>query len=1205
VRTTEQTARIRSPRTGLGVRSVVPGASLASAGPSAARTQGAVLGGAKDKPAKCPEWGKDAAARSVSAAARGVRGATGRMLATLRALLHTQGTGAPSRLALAFALSLSALAFTAAPALAAAPETPQVTAPCEECVSATEAPVEGTLNPAKEGEPGETYEFVYRQSATECKGAGEVATLPGTSLGAEKEAVSTRLEGLTPGTVYTFCLVAHNAAATETSVSLAVSFTTAVPPEPPETLPATDITITGATFHAALDPEHAAEGIRYKFFYQASATECRGEGEISIPPSAVPVAGARGEAVEQPVSGLLPSTTYTYCAFVRNAPAETALGAPVTFTTPEVAPPAISNESTPSIGTSSAEVSAFIAPGNLSSAYHVEYVAQAQFESTGWANAARVPAADAALPAAVRPVAVREQLLQLLPATQYRFRFVATNAAGGGPGSEQTFTTRGASAVGAGALPDERRYELASGESSGNTYVPPGRVSTIEPTDPFSLYPMRSSQDGNSVTYVGDPSDENGNGLTGALLGNQFVAHRDSAAHEWRATDITPQAAGHEEAEAGTEYQGFADDLSRGVIGVITEHFASLSQPNGPAACNALYVSPFDGSYRPLFTESESPGFCGRLPMAGKSPQNLVFAGGNRGTPTTSAYTELLFQTPAALTPTAEPSVAEGEGDNLYVSANSKPYLASVLPNGQPDADAVFGSPPVAQTHHFASKNHHFGASNVISDDGSLVFWTDLSTHRLYMRENPTAPESPHGGAGECLIASDACTVAISNGEATYWTATPDGHYVLYTEAEQLWRYNTILGAREALLQTDEHGAPAGVQGVVGASEDGSYVYVVAQGALAPGSEERKCAEPISETSATAEERERHEAEQKAEGEGLLPTGRGCNLYLLHVGHEPSFIAALGAIDNALTLSLESIDNRLGAWQPDMGVRTSQVTPNGLSLVFGSTQRLLGYDTTNLVNNGAAPQKGLEIFVYNADSSGGTLSCASCEPRGQALPPEAITDLAPTFNSTYAHRWISDDGHHVFFNTGASLVPEDTNGRMDVYEWENQGPSCPTPTSTYGGCVFLLSGGNTTSPSYFVDASASGDDVFFTHRGQLGQVGSPSTSNSVLFDARVAGGFESVAAGCGAGLCSGNAPGPGGLATPPPTSAITGNGNVAPRQPGPSKPLTAAQIRALRLRQALNACRTKRNRHKRTVCVIHARKRYGPPHKAKTHKGGK
>ncbi len=59
-------------RVGLRTRLTTPRVQLASAGPSAARTQGAALGGAKGKP-------EDAAARSVSAAARCARGVVRRV----------------------------------------------------------------------------------------------------------------------------------------------------------------------------------------------------------------------------------------------------------------------------------------------------------------------------------------------------------------------------------------------------------------------------------------------------------------------------------------------------------------------------------------------------------------------------------------------------------------------------------------------------------------------------------------------------------------------------------------------------------------------------------------------------------------------------------------------------------------------------------------------------------------------------------------------------------------------------------------------------------------------------------------------------------------------------------------------------------------------------------------------------------------------
>jgi hypothetical protein len=64
-------------------------------------------------------------------------------------------------------------------------------------------------------------------------------------------------------------------------------------------------------------------------------------------------------------------------------------------------------------------------------------------------------------------------------------------------------------------------------------------------------------------------------------------------------------------------------------------------------------------------------------------------------------------------------------------------------------------------------------------------------------------------------------------------------------------------------------------------------------------------------------------------------------------------------------------------------------------------------------------------------------------------------------------RGASADGSRVFFDTSDPLVPQDVNGTRDVYEWEN-------------GTIFLISSGRSSEDSYFLDASETGGDVFFT-----------------------------------------------------------------------------------------------------------------------------
>ena len=134
-----------------------------------------------------------------------------------------------------------------------------------------------------------------------------------------------------------------------------------------------------------------------------------------------------------------------------------------------------------------------------------------------------------------------------------------------------------------------------------------------------------------------------------------------------------------------------------------------------------------------------------------------------------------------------------------------------------------------------------------------------------------------------------ACTVQVSAAKATYLTATPDGRYAYYTEGGALWRFDTETEARQEL-------APgfAEVQGIVGVNktgEDGSYLYFVAQGALAPGAEARAC--KAAPPNGNAQE----QAEAAEEFAGKAPAGRGCNLYLLHDG-ETKLVAVLAAADD-------------------------------------------------------------------------------------------------------------------------------------------------------------------------------------------------------------------------------------------------------------------------------------------------------------------
>jgi hypothetical protein len=131
----------------------------------------------------------------------------------------------------------------------------------------------------------------------------------------------------------------------------------------------------------------------------------------------------------------------------------------------------------------------------------------------------------------------------------------------------------------------------------------------------------------------------------------------------------------------------------------------------------------------------------------------------------------------------------------------------------------------------------------------------------------------------------------------------------------------------------------------------------------------------------------------------------------------------------------------------------------------------------------------------------------------------------------------------VFFESSQALVPQDVNGVQDVYEWERDGSgSCHTSP----GCLYLLSGGTSTSWSTLLDASPSGNDVFVITRARL----TPEDENDYfhVFDARVGGVSGVAATACSGSGCQGVPPAPPVFATPS-SATFSGAGNFPPSVP--------------------------------------------------------
>jgi hypothetical protein len=877
---------------------------------------------------------------------------------------------------------------------------------------------------------------------------------------------------------------------------------------------ATEVSETAETLHGTVNPEgEAIAACRFEY----GTTTSYGQ---SVPCEQTPETLGKGTepvAVSAKLSGLPPSPVRHVRLAAANANG-TRYGNDVT-----IEEPGVGAESSSHVSSTEARVDAQIDAHGEPATYHVEYGTSGAYGSS---------TAEVHIGAPQGAVGVSAQLSKLRPETEYHFRFVATNTNGSDRGPDATFTTPTSSGASAVTLPDGRVYELVSTSSGPGEVYAPEAPSRLE-EDSTTEEKFQAATGGDAVAYAADPGVIGGNGATGLGLGNEWLATRGSVG--WMTSDITPVGS-----KSKAEYEHFSSNLLTGFVE--TDQQPPLAS-DAPAGCQLLYSrASSSGAYATLFTTTKNPGVCGHPHFAGES------ADGSR----------VLLQSEAALTEDAQEAEQPSEQENhhstgsgldescefscnLYIAVKGQLQLVNVLPKGEADPNATFGGP---------SDLHKNGPdlSNVISTDGSRVFWTDTK---------------PGPGMNHIYVLEDGTTNVQVSGEgaAHYWTATPDGRYALYIEDEGLWRFDTKSNTREELVSEGLKGENAGVHGVIGINEsgdDGAYVYLMASGVLASNENtEKETAKP--RTCITFSDQNNEIYKEREEGkisfekwlelnseieqekselkEGKIPPKAGCNLYLLHAGTPIRFIATLAPEDNELIAGNTCCGEQYGDWVANLGRRTAEVTPDGKHLVFESLRPLTGYDNVDPVSL----ERTNEVFVYAADT--GRLACASCDPTG-ATPSitygARYSLLRATESDTYMPRLISEDGDRAFFDTSQPLLPQDTNGVQDVYEWEREGTSsCPetTPARRDGGCVFLLSGGESSDYSFFVDTDTSGDNAFFTTRAQL--VSQDRDEKTDLYDARVNGGFPTYPLACTGTGCQGVPSGQPIFATP---SSVTFNG---------------------------------------------------------------
>jgi hypothetical protein len=297
------------------------------------------------------------------------------------------------------------------------------------------------------------------------------------------------------------------------------------------------------------------------------------------------------------------------------------------------------------------------------------------------------------------------------------------------------------------------------------------------------------------------------------------------------------------------------------------------------------------------------------------------------------------------------------------------------------------------------------------------------------------------------------------------------GGRIFYLEGGRLWRFDAATGERAAFS--------SGTVTPVNISEDGTAAYFVSTGKLT--------SEP--------------------NPNGAFAKAGKQNLYLSKEG-TVSFVGTVTERDvtGFVNGKSEHVDG-LGLWAeaasaPISGkfaIDPSRATPDGTALLFQSRAPLAGYDSEG------------HAEVYRYDSAEGRLHCLSCNPTGAAATGDATlqSEGREGFALYYPQAWIQNlrpDGRRAIFQSTEALVPGDTDGRQDVYEWEEQGVgSC----ATAGGCLFLLSSGHSLRNDYVWAVSESGNDVFILSSDLLLPTDQDETPS--IYDARAGGGFPEPA----------------------------------------------------------------------------------------------
>jgi hypothetical protein len=667
------------------------------------------------------------------------------------------------------------------------------------------------------------------------------------------------------------------------------------------------------------------------------------------------------------------------------------------------APPSLGEAWASQVATSSARLQAEVNPNSKAATYHFDYITAAAYEANlkaakdPFTATLRSPAgSDASAGSGGATVTVTQLLFNLQVGTAYRYRIVAKNADGTSTGEALTFTTQ---AIATGALlPDGRGWEMVSPvDKNGGQVDPPGALA--------SGGMLRAAAQGGAITYGSAASFAGGSGAPPA---SQYLATRTAGG--WSTLNITaPLFSGsYDTDEGGVPYRLFSSDLARALL-------LNGRHCRGEAVGCAVANPPLAGTEAPAGYQNyylrTGPGYEALLGPSevaelevGPAEFELTLAGASPD------LHHVVLSTCGSLTADASEGCGTDQA-NLYLWSAAGLSLL----NGAPGAELA-------------------APAGAVSEDGTRVYWTDVATANLYLREGAQTKQADQdaGGGGSFAAAAN------------------DGSIAYFTKSAHLWRY---VAAADAATDLTPSG---GVTGVLGASADGTAVYYQDAGGL------RRWAGGVSTVAPGADAADTSNfppatgtARVSADGQELLflstepLTGYDSTDLASKAPDSQVFLYEAGE-DALACLSCNPTNGRPigpssvpGALLNGKGAAATiahkprALSGDGRRVFFESGDALVATDTNN----------DTDVYQWEAQGKGSCAKpggCLALISSGRAASGDAFIDA-------------SADGAEAFFLTDRSLIEADP-GSIDLYVARIGGgfPLAPVPIPCQGDACQVL-----------------------------------------------------------------------------------------------------------------------------------------------------